>query len=580
MNQLSQASETSPDSEMRPASPREASAASVMLGALARRGVRAVFGIPGGLVSPFYDALADVPSIQLVTTRHEGMAGFAAMGHALATGVPAVVLTTSGPGLTNAITGIAAAHLEGLPLIVIAGEVATGAMSRGAMQDASSNALDAVAMMRTVCRWSARMGSPDDASGIIEQAFRVATGPRPGPVFISVPLDVGAAAARTTPMHLVAPRESCDPDPAACVEAAQRLVGARRPLLVVGNGARAAWRELLALAERVACPVVTTPHAKGIFPDSHPLYLGGIGLGGHPSAAAYLAAGPDVVCVVGSRLNDYATNGWSLSLAGTEATIQIDRQPWLVGRNCLVTLGIVADARLALAGMLAALPSEVARPRRVRVELTRSQAADMTSDALPLRPGRVMAGLQAAFPGAIWAVDQGEHCAYALHYLSVDDPEGFQTMVGLASMGSGIGVAIGMRHAQRMRPVVGICGDGGFAMHAGELLTCVEHGIDVVLAVINDGRWNMVHHGFQKVFGRRPRGLPSHVADLAGVAREFGAVGLRVETPADLDAARLREAASRGRPVLLDIRIDPGLALSADSRSAALQDHARKEGAL
>jgi acetolactate synthase-1/2/3 large subunit len=580
MNQLSQSSETSPDSEMRPASPREASAASVMLGALARRGVRAVFGIPGGLVSPFYDALAEVPSMQLVTTRHEGMAGFAAMGHALATGLPAVVLTTSGPGLTNAITGIAAAHLEGLPLIVIAGEVATGAMSRGAMQDASSNALDAVAMMRTVCRWSARMGSPDDASGIIEQAFRVATGPRPGPVFISVPLDVSAAPARTTPMHLVAPRESCDPDPAACVEAAQRLVSARRPLLVVGNGARAAWRELLALAERVACPVVSTPHAKGIFPDSHPLYLGGIGLGGHPSAAAYLAAGPDVVCVVGSRLNDYATNGWSLPLAGTEATIQIDSQPWLIGRNCPVTLGIVADARLALAGMLAALPTEVARPRRVRVELTRSHAADMTSDALPLRPGRVMAGLQAAFPEAIWAVDQGEHCAYALHYLSVDDPEGFQTMVGLASMGSGIGVAIGMRHAQRARPVVGICGDGGFAMHAGELLTCIEHGIDVILAVINDGRWNMVHHGFQKVFGRRPRGLPSYVADLAGVAREFGAVGLRVEGPADLDPARLREAASRGRPVLLDIRIDPGLALSADSRSAALQDHARKEGAL
>jgi acetolactate synthase-1/2/3 large subunit len=551
-----------------------------MLRALARRGVRAVFGIPGGLVSPFYDALADVPSMELVTTRHEGMAGFAAMGHALVTGAPAIVLTTSGPGLTNALTGVAAAYVEGLPLIVIAGEVPTGAMSRGAIQDTSSNALDAVAMMRTVSRWSARVGSPDDAPGIIEQAFRIATGPRPGPVFVSVPLDISAAPARATTMALNAPSERCEPDRAACIEAAQRLVGARRPLLVVGNGARKASRELLDLAERLACPVVTTPHAKGIFPDSHPLHLGGIGLGGHPSAAAYLAAGPDVVCIVGSRLNDYATNGWSQPLAGSEATIQIDRQPWLIGRNYPVTLGIVSDARLALAGMLAALPADVARPRRMRVELTRSHAADMTDDAVPLRPGRVMAGLQAAFPNAIWAVDQGEHCAYALHYLSVDDPAGFQTMVGLASMGSGIGIAIGMRHAQRMRPVVGICGDGGFAMHAGELLTCVEHGIDVVLAVVNDGRWNMVHHGFQKVFGRRPSGLPSHVADLAGVAREFGAIGLRVETPADLDVGRLREATSRGRPVLLDIRIDPSLALSADSRSAALQDHARKEGAL
>ena len=371
--------------------------------------------------------------------------------------------------------------------------------------------------------------------------------------------------------------DSCQPDSMACMEAAQRLLRAHRPLLVVGNGARKASREIRMFAERVNCPVVTTPHAKGIFPDSHRLHLGGIGLGGHPSASEYLAEGPDVVCIIGLRLNDYATNGWSLPLAGRDATIQIDRQPWLIGRNYPVTLGIVSDSQLAVRKMLTALPTEVAPPRRAGLRLRRSLVGHVAREGGALHPGRVMAGLQAAFPDAVWAVDQGEHCAYALHYLSVDDPTAFHTMVGLASMGSGIGVGIGMRHAQRRRTVVAICGDGGFAMHAGEVLTCVEHGIDLVLAVINDGRWNMVHHGFQKVFGRRPAGLPSHVADLAGVAREFGAIGLRVETAADLDRARLREAASSGRPVLLDIRIDASLALSSDSRSAALKD-ARKEG--
>ena len=138
-------------------------------------------------MSPFYDALADVPSIELVTTRHEGMAGFAAMGHVLASGTPGVVLTTSGPGLTNALTGVAAAYLEELPMIVIAGEVPTSAMSRGAIQDTSSNALDAVSMMRTVSRWSVRVGSSDDAAGIVEQAYRIATGNRPGPVSLSCP---------------------------------------------------------------------------------------------------------------------------------------------------------------------------------------------------------------------------------------------------------------------------------------------------------------------------------------------------------------------------------------------------------
>jgi acetolactate synthase-1/2/3 large subunit len=284
------------------------------------------------------------------------------------------------------------------------------------------------------------------------------------------------------------------------------------------------------------------------------------------------------VCIVGSRLNDYATNGWSLPLCGKEATFQVDREPWLIGRNYPVTFGVVGDATLALRAMLGALPSDVARPRRASSGLRRLHADEMTSDSMPLSPGRVFAALGLAFPDAVWSVDQGEHCAYALHYLDIDEPDRFRTMVGLASMGSGIGVAIGMRHARRDRTVIGVCGDGGFAMHAGEILTCVEHNIDLVLAVINDGRYNMVHHGFAKVFGRRPLGLPSHVADLAGVAREFGAVGVRIETPDDLRPDKLRALAKCGRPVLLDIRIDPSLALSAASRSAALSDLAGAAG--
>jgi acetolactate synthase-1/2/3 large subunit len=213
-------------------------------------------------------------------------------------------------------------------------------------------------------------------------------------------------------------------------------------------------------------------------------------------------------------------------------------------------------------------------PRRCFGGITRVQPESVRSDSTPLKPGRVRAGLQEAFPDAVWAVDQGEHCTYALHYLKIDSPDRFHTMIGLASMGSGIGVGIGARHARRDRPVVIVCGDGGYAMHAGEILTCVEHGIDVILAVINDGRWNMVFHGFQAVFGRMPDELPTHVADLAGVARNFGALGIRIERPEDLDPARLRALSRRGRPLLLDIRIDPSLALSLESRTASLKDFA------
>jgi acetolactate synthase I/II/III large subunit len=362
------------------------------------------------------------------------------------------------------------------------------------------------------------------------------------------------------------------PDPAACAEVARRLSQAKRPLVVAGNGARNAAPELRSLAERLAIPVVTTPHAKGVFPDSHPLCLGGIGFGGHPSALEYLESRPDVVVIVGSQLGDFATNGWSLPLSGSTATIQIDREALLIGRNYPVTLGIVADAKAALGAVLEALPTDVAIPQRATSGGIRRYSSDDDGPAdVLLPPGRVIRALQRAFPKAFWTSDIGEHCAYALHYLEIDEPEAFRTLLGLGSMGTGIGLAIGARHAQRERPVIGICGDGGFAMHAGDVLTCVEHGIDVILVVLNDGRWNMVNHGFKSVFGRMPKEMPSHIADLGAVAREFGAIGVSVRTPEDLHPTRLRALTEAGRPVILDVRINPDLPLSTRSRSGSLQ---------
>jgi acetolactate synthase I/II/III large subunit len=279
----------------------------------------------------------------------------------------------------------------------------------------------------------------------------------------------------------------------------------------------------------------------------------------------------DVVCVVGSRLGDWTTNGWTVPLAGSEALIQIDRDPWLVGCNYPVTLGIVADAAAALSAITRALPLDVARPLVRTQGIRRLHAEQRGSNAVPLDPARVMAALQDAFPDAFYTADIGEHCAHALHHLTIDRPDQFRTMVGLASMGSGIGMAIGARHARTDRPVLGICGDGGFMMHAGEVLTCVEHGIDVVLVVMNDGRYNMINHGFQKVFGRVPGMLPARAANLAGVARELGALGACIRTPDDLDPRALRKLAERGRPLVLDVRIDPSTSLSAATRSASLQ---------
>ena len=547
--------------------------ARTMLQILACRGVRVAFGIPGGLVSPIFDALAEVPEIELVVTRHESIAAFAAMGYAAATGRPALVLTTAGPGITNAMTGIAAAFAEELPLIIIGGDIPSSGRGRSSIQDSSTNARDAVAMLRTVTRWSARVENGAAVASFAEQAYHLATGARPGPVFLSLPLDTGLTHARSLGLA-TSTGHPARPDPDACVSIAAALLRARRPLLVAGNGARSGACELRSLVERLSIPVVTTPHAKGVFPDSHPLHLGGIGFAGHPSASAYLATRPDVVCIVGSKLGDTATNGWTQRIQGTESSFQIDREPLVIGQNYPVTLGLVSDAGTALRAIERALPTDIALPLRELRSMRRRSEASLTEDCTPMHPARVLRLLQQAFPDAIFTADQGEHCAFALHYLTIDRPDAFRAMVGLGSMGSGIGAAMGMRRADLSRPVVCVCGAGGIAMHAGELLTCVENGLGVVFAVFNDGRYNMIHHGFEAVYGRAPPGLPSMMADLALTATSFGAVGVRVDRPEQLDAEQLRRLVREGRTVLLDIRFDASVSLSADTRSASLRQSA------
>ena len=546
------------------------SAARTLLEVLLARGVSVAFGIPGGLVSPVFDSFAEVAGFRLVCTRHEAMAGYAAIGHAVATGLPGLVLTTGGPGLTNLVTAAAAAYVDEIPMIIVSGEVSSTARSRDAFQDSSTNAVDAVAMMRTVTRWSARVDSEEGLVGAVEEGFAIATGSRPGPVYLALPVDIGAASCRRT--YIVGRREGVGQvDAAACAAVGKLLSEAKRPLIIAGNGARSGMEQLLELSGRLAVPVVTTPHSKGVFPESNPLHLGMIGLGGHPSARRYLEQQPDVVCAIGSRLGEIATDGWTLPLTGSTATIQIDSHPYLVGRNYPVSMGLIGDIRCVLQGIVSSLETDVAVPLRHATGIELAEPEALYSDQVPLHPARVLRGLKEAFPDAFFATDLGEHAVLALHYLQTEKADQFRTMWGLGAMGSGIGMAIGAKHAEPDRTVVCICGDGGFAMHAGDLLTCIEQGINVIFAIMNDGRWNMVEHGFSSVYGRAPASMPSRQANLAGMARELGADSALIEKPTDLHAAKLRELASHGQPLVLDIRVDPEVALSRSGRNESLR---------
>lgn len=517
--------------------------AHAIVDALAAHGVDTLFGVPGGAISALYDACLDRPALRLITTRHETAAVFAAIGHARITGRPAVVVVTSGPGFTNAVTGLAAAYLERTPVLLIAGDVAAGSAGRFALQDGEE--LGVLSLARPITRFCARIDRPSAAQSLVVRALAEAA---LGPAVLTLPLDVSRAA--------VSPRRIVHEDGYA--EVARLLRAARSPLVVLGAGARHC-PAVVSLAERTGAMVAVTAHAKGAFPERHHHYLGVLGFGGHASASRY-AASADATLVLGSRLGDLATNGWT---CGLRSVVQVDRDPAVLGRNCELVLGIVADSAVA-ADAIAAHTSGAVAPRGAALTV------DEPDGASPLEPGCVLAALQRALPpSAIFTVDIGEHAAFAVHHLRVDSADRFHLNAGLGSMGSGLCSAIGIKLARPEVPVVAIVGDGGFAMHAGELLTCVEAGIGVVFVVFNDGCYRMCDLGFDAVYGRRPRGLPSTMVDLAAVATAMGAVGVRVERESDLP-----ELVMTRRPVVLDVRIDARQQLSLGTRTASIKHFA------
>lgn len=551
------------------------SGAHLLLDTLLAHGVRVVFGLPGGTVMPLYDALGDRPSLEVVTCRHETAAMFAAMGHGRATGRPALVLVTSGPGLTNALTGLAAAACEGIPLLIVAGEISTASVGRFALQDGSQSGLDVLALTRPLTRFAARVDRATALEPLVRRALAEATGPLSGPVFLSLPIDVARAKVRAHSLRGATPTAAGTTDRGACEAAARLLAGADRPAIVLGNGARGRGvaAQVEDLAARTNAMVTATTHGKGTFPERHPRYLGVLGFGGHGRALEYLASA-DATLVVGSRLGDISTNGWTATLGGP--LIQVDRDPTAIGRNHPTELGVVGDARTSLAAMRAALPARSMRPHPTGLVL--DDDPRRTDDSVPIKPQWLMATLERALPrNTIFTVDIGEHAAFAVHHLRVDGPERFHMFAGLGSMGSGLCAAMGFKVAHPTTPVVAICGDGGLAMHAGELLTCAENGINVTFVVLNDGRYRMVDAGLEHIFGRRSPGLPAHVADLASLARACGAIGVTVDSPRDLDSRRLSALLSIQRPVVLDVRIDPSEHLSVQTRLASLK-HFSEEG--
>ena len=553
-------------------------AAHRLVRALVDAGVETFFGIPGGPVSPVFDAILNTAGARLIESRHETSAAFAAADYYRASGrVPGVVVT-AGPGATNVVTGVVSAHLERVPMLLICGDVAWAAEGGRLLQDSGPEGIAVERMLGHVMRATIRVTQAKTAATQGLAALGAAKNPgNPGPALLVLPIQFGRAPA---PLSVVESErgEVVTRAPGHVVrQTAEWLAGATRPLLVIGAGCRPHAAELRRLVDAFDIPFVTTPQAKGLVSELHPRSLRHGGLAASLWAREYIARGVDVALVLGTDLDDCSI-GPTRYIAEGGRLVHVDFNAGVFGRNLPTELGVIADVGTFAKDLRTHVVSEGIRNGKthsVLRELHKKSAcehADFAADAsVRITPQRAIADLQAAVPEqTAFITDIGEHMLFALHYLTARTPDSFTIHLGLGSMGSGISGAIGLALAEPERPVVCVCGDGGMQMVGMEALVALKYRLPIVFAVFNDARYNMVYHGYRQVFGREAE-WESPWTDFAAWARSMGMAGLRVNHPGEISSEQLERLRAAKVPVVLDIRIDRDVKLTGGGRNEALQ---------
>ncbi|MBI2466216.1 MAG: thiamine pyrophosphate-binding protein [Candidatus Rokubacteria bacterium] len=522
--------------------------------ALRAEGVRHVFGIPGIHNLAVYDALLGQTELTHVLARHEAGAAFMADGYARASGRPGVVVVTTGPGATYALTPLVEAYAGSQPVLLLASDIPAALIGQdvGALHEVPNQ----IACFKPVCRWAETLEAARDIPGAVQGAFHLFRTGRPGPIALSIPTDFLTARVEA---QLTPPGQGRRPpcDVHLIAEAAKHLRGARRPLLVAGGGvvAAEAGGELRVLARRLGAPVVTTVMGRGSLPEDDPLWLGVL-----PNKRATQAAleSADVVLAVGCRFTHRSTRGLLLNLAfrPDQALLHLDLDATVIGKMHTPTLGLVGDARDGLAALLAALgpgaPAAEWDPTWLAAQrAARSPRYTETVDRL------VRTLREALAPDAIVVNDQTGLNYWMEWHFPVLAPRTFLYPVGSATLGYGVPAAIGAKVAHPARQVLTVVGDGGFLYSANELATAVKYRLGVVFLVLNDHRYGAIKWLQEAIYGRWGEADLAN-PDFPALARAFGAEGHRVEHLDALPRA-LEKALAHPGPTLLDlpIQVDP-----------------------
>jgi acetolactate synthase-1/2/3 large subunit len=543
-----------------------------ILRTLEHLGITDVFGLPGGAIIPFYDELMASTTIRHILVRHEQGAGHAAEGYAASSNRVGVAIATSGPGATNLVTAIADAYMDSVPFLAITGQVFSTLMGTDAFQE-----VDIVGITMPITKHSILVTRAEDVPSALASAYQIATTGRPGPVLVDITKDAQQQLAPflwPPKVDLPGYRPVTKAHGKQILAAAQLLVDAKRPVLYVGGGVirSQASAELLKLAEKTGAAVVTTLMARGAFPDSHEQNLGMPGM--HGTVPAVLAIQEsDLLISLGARFDDRVTGKVS-DFAPNAKVVHVDIDPAEISKIRIADVPIVGDAKDVITDLTAAFADLVkhgdapdlsewwTRLRGLRAEFPLGY--DIPDDGL-LSPQMVIERIgQLSGPEAVYAAGVGQHQMWAAQFIKYERPNSWLNSGGAGTMGYGVPAAMGAKVANPDRTVWAIDGDGCFQMTNQELATCTINNIPIKVAIINNSSLGMVRqwqtlfydgrHSFTDLNTGHVDGTEQTrmVPDFVKMADAYGALGIRVTKPEEVDAAIKLALETNDRPVVID----------------------------
>jgi acetolactate synthase-1/2/3 large subunit len=542
----------------------ESSGAEILIQALTDLGVEVVFGYPGGAVLPIYDALFRQDKIRHILVRQEGGAAHAAEGYARATGKPGVVLVTSGPGATNAVTGIADALMDSIPMVVITGQVPTALIGTDAFQEC-----DTIGITRHCTKHNYLVKDPAKVGEVVHEAFHIATSGRPGPVVIDLPKDVQVATAPYTKPGGAVSHRSYKPQvkaEARLIEAAvEMLAAAERPILYTGGGiinsGPGASRMLQELQRLCGAPVTSTLMGLGCFPASDPAFLGMLGMHG-TYEANHSMHDADLILCLGARFDDRVTGRLdAFSPKSKKIHIDIDRSS--INKNVRVDLGIVGDVGRAMEDMVTLWKARQHQRQDLtgwfaRIDGWRAKKSlSYPPSVAEIMPQHAIKRLWDATHhlDPIISTEVGQHQMWSAQHFGFERPNKWLTSGGLGTMGYGLPAAIGAQIGFPDALVIDIAGEASIQMNIQEMATALQYELPVKVFILNNEYMGMVRQWQDLTYaGRHSHSYSEALPDFVRLAEAYGWTGIRIEKPGELDDGIARMLDTKG-PVMVDCRV-------------------------